>query len=90
MAGAVAQLVEQRTENPCVGGSIPPHTTQRPDKSCKKLKIRSFFMLEIWRRCRDMLKNAPFQCGFGDEIFDDFPAFYFAIIRAFLHLTVCN
>ena len=28
--GAVAQLVEQRTENPCVGGSIPPHTTERP------------------------------------------------------------
>lgn len=26
-AGAVAQLVEQWTENPCVGGSIPPHTT---------------------------------------------------------------
>jgi hypothetical protein len=26
--GAVAQLVEQRTENPCVGGSIPPHTTE--------------------------------------------------------------
>jgi hypothetical protein len=29
--GAVAQLVEQRTENPCVGGSIPPHTTQKVD-----------------------------------------------------------
>ena len=27
--GAVAQLVEQWTENPCVGGSIPPHTTNR-------------------------------------------------------------
>ena len=27
LKGAVAQLVEQRTENPCVGGSIPPHTT---------------------------------------------------------------
>ncbi len=27
MEGAVAQSVEQRTENPCVGGSIPPHTT---------------------------------------------------------------
>ena len=27
--GAVAQLVEQRTENPCVGGSIPPHTTSK-------------------------------------------------------------
>src|SRR6185436_20099711 len=26
--GAVAQSVEQRTENPCVGGSIPPHTTK--------------------------------------------------------------
>jgi hypothetical protein len=25
--GAVAQSVEQRIENPCVGGSIPPHTT---------------------------------------------------------------
>ena len=29
--GAVAQLVEQWTENPCVGGSIPPHTTNKPD-----------------------------------------------------------
>jgi hypothetical protein len=27
--GAVAQSVEQRTENPCVGGSIPPHTTPK-------------------------------------------------------------
>ena len=27
--GAVAQSVEQRTENPCVGGSIPPHTTEK-------------------------------------------------------------
>ena len=25
--GPVAQLVEQRTENPCVGGSIPPRAT---------------------------------------------------------------
>jgi hypothetical protein len=25
--GAVAQLVEQWTENPCVAGSIPAHTT---------------------------------------------------------------
>ena len=27
--GAVAQLVEQRTENPCVAGSIPAHTTKK-------------------------------------------------------------
>ena len=33
MVGAVAQLVEQRTENPCVGGSIPPHTTESLIKS---------------------------------------------------------
>jgi hypothetical protein len=27
VSGWVAQLVEQRTENPCVGGSIPPPAT---------------------------------------------------------------
>ena len=27
--GAIAQLVEQRTENPCVPGSIPGGTTKR-------------------------------------------------------------
>ena len=26
--GLVAQSVEQRTENPCVGGSIPPQATK--------------------------------------------------------------
>ncbi len=33
--GDVAQLVEQRTENPCVGGSIPSITTQEkpPDEA---------------------------------------------------------
>ena|GEM_PF-1641902 len=29
-SGDVAQLVEQRTENPCVGGSIPSVTTLEP------------------------------------------------------------
>ena len=28
--GAIAQLVEQRTENPCVPGSIPGGTTDKP------------------------------------------------------------
>ncbi len=28
MQGAIAQLVEQRTENPCVTGSIPVGTTE--------------------------------------------------------------
>ena len=31
--GDVAQLVEQRTENPCVGGSIPSITTFKNEKS---------------------------------------------------------
>ena len=30
MRGTLAQLVEQRTENPCVPGSIPGGTTQSP------------------------------------------------------------
>ena len=30
--GAIAQLVEQRTENPCVPGSIPGGTTTRNAK----------------------------------------------------------
>ena len=33
----VAQLVEQRTENPCVGGSSPPLGTKK-----KTLLIREF------------------------------------------------
>ena len=32
MDGSVAQSVEQRTENPCVGGSIPPGATQTPSE----------------------------------------------------------
>ncbi len=32
LKGAVAQSVEQRTENPCVAGSIPARTTERVRK----------------------------------------------------------
>ena len=45
--GAIAQLVEQRTENPCVPGSIPGGTTAK-----KTSKIRSlflFFIRFLWR-----------------------------------------
>ena len=31
--GVIAQLVEQRTENPCVPGSIPGGTTKKRDAS---------------------------------------------------------
>ena len=42
--GAIAQLVEQRTENPCVPGSIPGGTTQVEVKSLilTELAIFSF------------------------------------------------
>jgi hypothetical protein len=33
VSGQVAQLVEQRTENPCVGGSIPPLATNLPNQT---------------------------------------------------------
>ena len=40
--GAVAQLVEHRTENPGVGGSNPPHTT---DKKASTVMLRPFVVL---------------------------------------------
>ena len=44
--GAVAQLVEQRTENPCVGGSIPPHTTETLAEM-----LGFLFFIPAWLRC---------------------------------------
>ena len=41
--GAIAQLVEQRTENPCVPGSIPGGTTKR--KALDKLCLMFFLFL---------------------------------------------
>ena len=38
--GAIAQLVEQRTENPCVTGSIPVGTT----KKAFTFFVRAFFV----------------------------------------------
>jgi hypothetical protein len=40
-SGQVAQSVEQRTENPCVGGSIPPLATidfARAQRAAKSIK----------------------------------------------------
>ena len=31
VSGVIAQLVEQRTENPCVPGSIPGGTTEKEE-----------------------------------------------------------
>ena len=42
MDGVVAQLVEQRTENPCVTGSIPVDAT--PKKETDFILISVFFI----------------------------------------------
>ncbi len=61
--GAIAQLVEQRTENPCVLGSIPSGTTTKNPVRlnikilqgffiiwCAKIKARIFYL--FWFRIK--------------------------------------
>ena len=43
--GAIAQLVEQRTENPCVPGSIPGGTTE--NERVTKVALFSFTLKNI-------------------------------------------
>ena len=47
--GAIAQLVEQRTENPCVPGSIPGGTTTRRINQLKTNVLKAFvFLANHW------------------------------------------
>ena len=50
--GAVAQLVEQRTENPCVAGSIPAHTTRQISLSSD---VPERFFLLVQHRYNELL-----------------------------------
>ena len=50
-AGVVAQLVEQRTENPCVTGSIPVDATKEPPKAYKQLCA---FFVQIPKQSQEM------------------------------------
>ena len=44
--GAIAQLVEQRTENPCVPGSIPGGTTKNKFvERCKQIGLQRFLFV---------------------------------------------
>ena len=46
--GAIAQLVEQRTENPCVPGSIPGGTTiHQENAEWLILTVRRFFLISL-------------------------------------------
>ena len=51
--GVVAQMVEQRTENPCVTGSIPVDAT--PDKKPGNVRYRVFLLIT----CNTLSKNDP-------------------------------
>ena len=46
MRGTLAQLVEQRTENPCVPGSIPGGTTTK--KPLTSADVKGFLILFRW------------------------------------------
>ena len=48
--GALAQLVEQRTENPCVPGSIPGGTTKLSRNSFINNDLRVFWFLGLLQR----------------------------------------
>ena len=56
-AGAIAQLVEQRTENPCVPGSIPGGTTEKAIYESRSLFCFGLVGLigrVVWRAKRQM------------------------------------
>lgn len=50
--GAVAQSVEQRTENPCVAGSIPAHTTMKIRRLWFFNHSRLFLWYKMGTTCR--------------------------------------
>ena len=53
--GAIAQLVEQRTENPCVPGSNPGGTTKNHSK---KMKTSEFQRIQWFSFCFNCAKHA--------------------------------
>ena len=47
MEGVIAQLVEQRTENPCVPGSIPGDTTENKTQVIDYQLLGFYFCLQL-------------------------------------------
>ena len=45
--GVIAQLVEQRTENPCVPGSIPGDTTENRNRSASVAVFSCFTVIFV-------------------------------------------
>ena len=63
--GAIAQLVEQRTENPCVPGSIPGGTTFTKRKIMKTAEITVFQRFFLCTTRKNMQFGAIKNCLFG-------------------------
>ena len=58
VSGVIAQLVEQRTENPCVPGSIPGGTTEKK----RRKSVSSFFVTQ--NETTPLRHFASFFCSF--------------------------
>ena len=72
--GAIAQLVEQRTENPCVPGSIPGGTTKKKKRgiATQQRVIPLFFLFSlspclcfVFAACRLLLAGGRLPCVVG-------------------------
>ena len=48
VSGVIAQLVEQRTENPCVPGSIPGGTTKEERRESASLLLWCHFVAHLF------------------------------------------
>ena len=60
LVGLVAQLVEQRIENPRVGGSIPPQATNKiKDLEWKRSRSFCFVRLDVRADVSRFLKSPP-------------------------------
>ena len=71
--GAIAQLVEQRTENPCVPRSIRGGTTERESYSNATLSLFYVFFYAVTRwsgssGLKKMRIESKSAIGFGDNI----------------------
>ncbi len=59
--GTIAQLVEQRTENPCVPGSIPGGTTLKTKKTQLIINQLRFLHPHYRERIKDQCKKEVFK-----------------------------
>ena len=68
--GVIAQLVEQRTENPCVPGSIPGDTTKNKTQVIDNQLFGFFLSSTPTQSCRQLagnyenIRSSPLKCPF--------------------------